>query len=163
MKNFVGNYYSHGTAPCLLHETLTAIYKDVRWTMQRPNAHRVSTYVTDMFVTTFPHKPLDTCHATRYNCRVIKTSADKHANEFYATGKSRRLSEADLLKRAMRRLEYVDLASRLEDLKVPPSNRLHALKDDREGQYSISINDQWRICFRFKDGDAYDVEITDYH
>jgi len=63
----------------------------------------------------------------------------------------------------MRRLEYINLASSLDDLKVPPSNRLHALKDDRERQYSISINDQWRICFHFKDGDAYDVEITDYH
>jgi proteic killer suppression protein len=71
---------------------------------------------------------------------------------------------ADLLKRAIiRRLEYVDLAVRLDDLKVPPSNRLHALKGDREGQHSISINDQWRICFRFVDGDAYDVEIADYH
>lgn len=78
------------------------------------------------------------------------------------TGKSKRLP-ADLLTRAMRRLEYINIASTLDDLKVPPSNRLHALKGDREGQYSISINDQWRICFQFKDGDAYDVEITDYH
>ena len=70
---------------------------------------------------------------------------------------------ADVLKRALRRLEYLNLASSLDDLNVPPSNRLHALKDDREGQHSISINDQWRICFRFKDVDAYDVEITDYH
>ena len=93
---------------------------------------------------------------------MIKTFSDKHTYEFYATGKSKRLP-ADLLKRGMRRLEYVNLATSLDDLKVPPSNRLHALKDDREGQYSISINDQWRICFRFKDGDAYDVEITDYH
>jgi proteic killer suppression protein len=93
---------------------------------------------------------------------VIKTFSDKHTYEFYSTGKSKRLP-ADLLKRAMRRLEYVNLATCLEDLKVPPSNRLHALKDDRSGQHSISINDQWRICFRFKEGDAYDVEITDYH
>jgi len=93
---------------------------------------------------------------------VIKTFSDKHTYEFYVIGKSKRLP-ADLLKRAMRRLEYINLASTLDDLKVPPSNRLHALKDDREGQYSISINDQWRICFRFKDADAYDVEITDYH
>ena len=68
-----------------------------------------------------------------------------------------------MLKRAVRRLEYIDLATSLDDLKVPPSNRLHALKGDREGQYAISINDQWRTCFRFQDGDAYDVEITDYH
>ncbi|MCK5784798.1 MAG: type II toxin-antitoxin system RelE/ParE family toxin [Desulfobacterales bacterium] len=50
-----------------------------------------------------------------------------------------------------------------EDLYVPPSNRLHGLKGDRKGRYSISINDQWRICFKFIDGDAYDVEIVDYH
>ncbi len=93
---------------------------------------------------------------------MIKTFSDKHTREFYTSGKSKRLP-ADLLRRAMRRLEYIDLATSLDDLKVPPSNRLPALKDDREGQYSISINDQWRICFRFKDGDAYDVEITDYH
>jgi proteic killer suppression protein len=55
------------------------------------------------------------------------------------------------------------LATKLDDLKVPPGNRLHALKADRQGQHAISINDQWRICFRFVDGDAYDVEICDYH
>jgi proteic killer suppression protein len=60
-------------------------------------------------------------------------------------------------------LEYIHWATNLNDLKVPPNNRLHALKGDREGQYSISINDQWRICFRFSDGDAYDVDIADYH
>ena len=65
-------------------------------------------------------------------------------------------------RRATRRLEYIDLAKTLNDLKVPPSNQLHASKGDREGQYSISINEQWRICFRFTEGDAYDVETTDY-
>ena len=60
-------------------------------------------------------------------------------------------------------VEYIDLATCLEDLKMPPSNRLHALKADRKGQYAISINDQWRVCFKFIDSDAYDVEITDYH
>ncbi|MDA8088274.1 MAG: type II toxin-antitoxin system RelE/ParE family toxin [Nitrospiraceae bacterium] len=69
----------------------------------------------------------------------------------------------ELIRRAIRRLEYVDLATCLDDLKVPPGNRLHALRGDRAGQYSISINDQWRICFRFAEGDAYDVGITDYH
>ena len=63
----------------------------------------------------------------------------------------------------LRKLEYVDLATSLDDLKVPPGNRLHALKDDRKGQHAIAVNDQWRICFRFVDGDAYDVEICDYH
>jgi proteic killer suppression protein len=93
---------------------------------------------------------------------MIKTFADKHTWEIYAKGKSKRIAP-DIIKRAIRRLEYIDLATRLEDLKVPPSNRLHALKGDRKGQYAISINDQWRICFKFLDGDAYDVEITDYH
>ena len=69
----------------------------------------------------------------------------------------------DLLRRAVRRLEYIDLATCTDDLNVPPSNRLHALKGDRQGQYAVSIIDQWRICFHFQDGDAYDVEITDYH
>ena len=93
---------------------------------------------------------------------MIKTFADKHTRQFFTTGKSKRL-QPDVLRRAIRRLEYVDLATCLDDLKVPPSNRLHALKGKRKGQYSISINDQWRICFSFMDGDAYDVEITDYH
>ena len=80
----------------------------------------------------------------------------------YATGKSRRLPP-DVVSRARRKLEYIDLAARLDDLKVPPGNRLHALERERTGQHAISVNDQWRICFRFADGDAYDVEITDYH
>jgi len=58
-----------------------------------------------------------------------------------------------------RKLEYLDLATTLDDLKVPPGNRLHALGADRKGQCSISIDDQWRICFRLQDGDAYDVEV----
>ncbi|MDU0459919.1 MAG: type II toxin-antitoxin system RelE/ParE family toxin [Geobacteraceae bacterium] len=93
---------------------------------------------------------------------MIKTFADKHTAGLYTSGKSRKLPP-DLVSRALRRLEYLALAVSLDDLKVPPSNRLHALKDDRTGQHSISINDQWRICFVFADGDAYDVEITDYH
>ncbi|MBI2181646.1 MAG: type II toxin-antitoxin system RelE/ParE family toxin [Deltaproteobacteria bacterium] len=94
---------------------------------------------------------------------VIKTFADRDRQELYETGKSKRFP-TDIWKRAMRRLEYLDLAARLDDLQVPPSNRLHKLsRRDREGQYSISVNDQWRICFQFKDGDVYDVELTDYH
>jgi proteic killer suppression protein len=65
--------------------------------------------------------------------------------------------------RAIRRLEYIDLATTLSDLRVPAGNRLHALTGDRAGQYAISVNDQWRICFRFLDGDAFDAEFCDYH
>jgi len=102
------------------------------------------------------------CHVTDYTWRMIKSFADKETLEFYETGKSKRLPP-DIRRRAMRRLEYLDMATGLEDLKVPPSNRLHELQRERKGQYSISVNDQWRICFRFEDGDAYDVELTDYH
>jgi len=64
---------------------------------------------------------------------------------------------------ALRKLLLLDAAERLEDLKIPPGNRLEKLTGDRQGQHSIRINDQWRICFRWHRGDAYDVEITDYH
>ena len=62
-----------------------------------------------------------------------------------------------------RKLEMIEAAESLEDLRVPPANRLEKLTKDRQGQYSIRINDQWRVCFIWKDGDAYEVEITDYH
>lgn len=93
---------------------------------------------------------------------MIKTFADRRTQELYLTGKARRFP-VGLASRAARKLEYVDLATSLDDLKVPPGNRLHRLMGDREGQHSISVNDQWRICFRFQDGDAYDVEVCDYH
>lgn len=64
---------------------------------------------------------------------------------------------------AQRKLAQLDAAATLDFLRVPPRNRLKALKGGRKGQYSIRINDQWRICFRFRDGDAFDVEIVDYH
>jgi toxin HigB-1 len=93
---------------------------------------------------------------------VIKTFADRRTQELYAAGKAKRFP-ADVAKRASRKLEYLDLATKLENLRTPPGNRLRELKGDRKGQYSISVNDQWRICFRFLDGDAYDVEICDDH
>jgi toxin HigB-1 len=93
---------------------------------------------------------------------MIKTFADRRTHDLFVTGKAKRFS-TDIARRAARKLEYIHLATGLEDLRVPPGNRLHALKGDRQGQYSIAINDQWRICFRFEDGDAYDVEVCDYH
>ena len=93
---------------------------------------------------------------------MIKSFADKYTQELYLTGKSRRFPP-EILKRAVRKLEQVHAATGLYDLKVPPSNRLHALEGERKGQHSISINDQWRICFRFQEKDAYDVEVCDYH
>jgi len=70
---------------------------------------------------------------------------------------------ADMQRGALRRLMLLDAAERLEDLRIPPGNRLEKLFGNRQGQYSIRINDQWRICFRWQQGDAYDVEIVDYH
>jgi len=64
---------------------------------------------------------------------------------------------------ARRKLLYLHRARKLDDLRVPPGNRLEALGGDRKGQYSVRINDRWRICFRWSNGDAYDVEIVDYH
>ena len=64
---------------------------------------------------------------------------------------------------ARRKLRQLQIAGRLDDLRVPPGNRLEALKGDRAGQHSIRVNDQWRVCFTWSDGDAYDVEIVDYH
>ena len=70
---------------------------------------------------------------------------------------------SDILIVARRKLRMLDAATRLEDLRVPPNNRLEALKGDRAGQYSIRINDQWRLCFVWRNSAAHDVEIVDYH
>ena len=93
---------------------------------------------------------------------MIKTFADRRTRDLFTTGTAKRFPP-DIARRAVRKLEYVHLATRLDDLRVPAGNRLHALKEDRKGQHVIAVNDQWRICFRFLDGDAYDVEICDYH
>jgi toxin HigB-1 len=70
---------------------------------------------------------------------------------------------ADIVKTARRKLFMIDNAVELDDLRAPPGNRLHPLFEDRQGQHAIWINDQWRVCFRWKDGGADDVEIVDYH
>lgn len=69
----------------------------------------------------------------------------------------------DIQRVALRKLRMLNRAQTLKDLRVPPANRLERLKGEREGQYSIRINDQWRVCFRWSGGDAHDVEIVDYH
>ena len=93
---------------------------------------------------------------------MIKAFADRHTQELYVAGKSRRFPR-EIARRATRKLEHVDLAACLDDLKVPSGNRLHDLKRDRKGQHSIAVNEPWRVCFRFVGGDAYDVEVTDSH
>jgi proteic killer suppression protein len=93
---------------------------------------------------------------------MIRSFADAETEQFFNTGRSRRLPR-EILRRAAMRLQQMDAATDVEDLRLPPSNRLELLKGDRAGRHSIRINDQWRVCFRFVDGDAYDVEIVDYH
>jgi proteic killer suppression protein len=93
---------------------------------------------------------------------MIRSFAGAETERFFSTGKSRRLPAA-ILTRAAMRLTQLNAAIRVDDLRMPPSNRLEALKADRTGQWSVRVNDQWRICFRFDSGDAYDVEIVDYH
>ncbi|MEW9625245.1 type II toxin-antitoxin system RelE/ParE family toxin [Rhodanobacter geophilus] len=93
---------------------------------------------------------------------MIRSFADKETERFFATGSGKRFPP-DIQRRAMRRLYQLDAADSLEELRYPPSNRLEALARDRAGQWSIRINDQWRLCFRFEGGQAFDVEIVDYH
>ena len=93
---------------------------------------------------------------------MLQTFADSETERFYAAGKSRRVP-TEIRKRAAMRLLQLNAATRIEDVRLPPSNRLAQLHGDRAGQWSMRINDQWRVCFRFKNGDAFDVEIVDYH
>ncbi len=93
---------------------------------------------------------------------MIRSFADDETQRFFETGRSRRLPP-DIKRRAGMRLMQIDSATQVGDLRLPPSNRLEALRHDRLGQWSIRINSQWRICFRFENGDAFDVEIVDYH
>jgi proteic killer suppression protein len=91
---------------------------------------------------------------------VIQSFADAETERIWRNGKTRGSPPASVTRR---KLAMLDVAARLEDLRVPPANRLEKLKGDREGRYSIRINDQYRICFTWKDGDAYEVEVVDYH
>jgi len=93
---------------------------------------------------------------------MVKSFADKETELVYKQKFSKRLPNT-IQKVALRKLMMIDNAKTLEDLRIPPNNRLEALYGNRKGQYSIRINDQWRVCFREKDGHFYNVEIVDYH
>ncbi|WP_449287079.1 type II toxin-antitoxin system RelE/ParE family toxin [Marinobacter sp. PE14] len=92
---------------------------------------------------------------------MIKSFKCKHTEELVKTGKTRRFNA--IQRTAERKLQQLLSAEALKDLKSPPGNRLEPLSGDREGQHSIRINDQWRLCFRWTDQGAEDVEIVDYH
>jgi proteic killer suppression protein len=93
---------------------------------------------------------------------MIASFKDRFTAELWRTGHSRKLP-ADLRSVALRKLAQLYFAAALEDLRAPPGNRLEALKGDRRGQHSIRINDRFRICFLWQEGNAHDVEIVDYH
>jgi toxin HigB-1 len=93
---------------------------------------------------------------------MIKTFAKKETEKLFQREVSR-VFPPDIQRKARLKLEILDAVERLDDLKVPPGNRLEKLSGNREGQYSIRVNQQWRICFQWKDGDCYEVEIVDYH
>jgi proteic killer suppression protein len=105
---------------------------------------------------------LDTYNAIRYNTEVIGNFNCKETAKIWHGTISTRLP-GDIQDIARRKLRILNNAKCLQDLRIPPNNRLEALKGDREGQYSIRINRQWRICFRWSQGHVYDVEMVDYH
>lgn len=93
---------------------------------------------------------------------MIKSFRDKETEKIFNRQLSRKFPQ-EIQGIARKKLVVLDAAPRLSDLRIPPGNRLEALKGNRKDQHSIRINDQWGICFKWSDGDAYDVEITDYH
>jgi proteic killer suppression protein len=93
---------------------------------------------------------------------VIKSFKDKETEKIYTLEGSGKLPK-DIQQVALRKLRMINNAKNFNDLRIPPANRLEKLRGNREGQHSIRINDQWRICFIWRDGDANEVEITDYH
>jgi len=107
---------------------------------------------------------LDVINGRRYDdsTGMIKGFRDRDTERVFRREKSRRWAPT-VQRMAQRRLLILDAAESLNELRVPPGNRLEKLSRDRRGQYSIRINDRWRICFRWTEGDAFEVEITDYH
>ncbi|MFZ5808962.1 MAG: type II toxin-antitoxin system RelE/ParE family toxin [Chloroflexota bacterium] len=93
---------------------------------------------------------------------MIKSFKDDETKKIYQRQRSRKLP-ADIQQVALRKLRMINNAISINDLRVPPANRLEKLSGDRAGQWSIRINDQWRVCFRWEGSDAHGVEITDYH
>jgi len=93
---------------------------------------------------------------------VIRNFKDKETQKIFERQRSRKLP-SDIQQVALRKLRMLNRSQALQELRIPPANRLERLSGDRDGQYSIRINDQWRICFDWKEGDAMNVEIVDYH
>jgi len=105
---------------------------------------------------------LDLYKQNVYIVIMISSFANKETEKLFTTGKSKKLPP-EIITRSIMRLTQLDSICEVTDFLMPPSNRLEALSGNRAGQWSIRINDQWRICFRFANAEATDVEITDYH
>jgi proteic killer suppression protein len=123
----------------------------------RAESTRIDTGTTDLSSLT-----LDVNIAWRYYAAMIKGFRCPETEKVFRRRRSRKFG-TDIQRVALRKLLVLDAVESLNELRIPPSNRLEKLVGRRFGEYSIRINDQWRICFRWKDGDAYDVEIVDYH
>lgn len=105
---------------------------------------------------------VDNTSVSYYYCAMIVSINDKETEKIWSGEYSRKFP-MEIQRTARRKLIHIHSAINLNDLRVPPGNKLHALEGTRKGQFSIRINDQWRICFKWLEGNAYEVEIVDYH
>ena len=123
------------------------------------------TQFTDVSAPPFISKQVitfDRINARRYYIVMIRSFADKETEKIFQRQFSRKLPP-DIQRAVRRNLEMLEAAEQLQDLRIPPANRLEKLSGNREGQYSIRINEQRRVCFEWREKDAYNVEIVDYH
>jgi proteic killer suppression protein len=112
----------------------------------------------------FENPKLLLCKYLVYNPDImIKTILDKDCERFFLTGKAPKWLPSEIRKRVVMRFRQLDLVQTVDELRMPPSNRLERLEGDRKDFWSIRINDQWRVCFRYEDGNVFDVAIVDYH
>ena len=113
------------------------------------------------FDRTKSEETVDILRGALYNTRMILSFKDEDTRELYETGENRRF--AAIARVALRKLDMIAAATKVETLRVPPGNRLEQLKGRRQGLLSIRVNDQWRVCFAWVGTNALDVEIVDYH
>ena len=148
---------SHGPEPCASTNSATSAY-NIRILLHLIPVVNNLAYATQILSV----YPFDMYLLLGYNQCMIKSFADKETEKIYNQVYSKKLP-SDIQRIALRKLIMINNAYCLNDLKVPPSNHLEKLSGNRKGQYSIRINDQFRICFTEKDNNFYNVEITDYH
>lgn len=144
------------SAPKLISRSSVCV--DTFISLTRPTVSSGGRYSSRFFILL----GLDPYKQIVYIVVMISSFANKVTEKIFTTGKSKKLPP-EIITRSIMRLTQLDSACEVTDLLLPPSNRLETLSGERAGQWSIRINDQWRICFRFVNGEASEVEITDYH